>query len=29
MKQADIEKLLYGPLPYRQYRHADGSWEGW
>ncbi len=29
VKARDIEKLPYEPLPYRQYRHADGSWKGW
>ena len=29
VKAGDIEKLPYEPLPYRQYRHADGSWKGW
>ena len=29
VKKADIEALPYEPLPYRQYRHADGSWKGW
>ena len=29
VKEADIEKLPYEPLPYRQYRHHDGSWKGW
>lgn len=29
VKEADIEKLPYEPLPYRQYRYVDGSWKGW
>ena len=29
VKEADIAKLPYQPLPYRQYRHEDGSWKGW
>ena len=29
VKEADIAQLPYEPLPYRQYRHADGSWKGW
>ena len=29
VKEADIAKLPYEPLPYREYRHADGSWKGW
>lgn len=29
VKVADIADLPYEPLPYRQYRHADGSWKGW
>ncbi|MDA0336222.1 MAG: hypothetical protein O2782_13740 [bacterium] len=29
VKTQDIENLPYEPLPYRQYRHADGSWKGW
>ena len=29
VKEREIEKLPYEPLPYRQYRHADGSWKGW
>ncbi|MBI4531017.1 MAG: mandelate racemase/muconate lactonizing enzyme family protein [Candidatus Latescibacteria bacterium] len=29
VKEADIVKLPYESLPYRQYRHADGSWKGW
>ena len=29
VKEADIAKLPYRPMPYRQYRHADGSWKGW
>jgi len=29
VKEQDIAKLPYEPLPYRQYRHADGSWKGW
>ena len=29
VKEADIAKLPYEPLPYRQYRHFDGSWKGW
>ncbi len=29
VKARDIEKLPYEPLPFRQYRHADGSWKGW
>ena len=26
---ADLAGLPYEPLPYRQYRHEDGSWKGW
>ncbi len=29
VKEADIRDLPYEPLPYRQYRHEDGSWKGW
>lgn len=29
VKAQDIEGLPYEPMPYRQYRHADGSWKGW
>jgi galactonate dehydratase len=29
VKEADIQALDYSPLPYRQYRHGDGSWKGW
>jgi len=29
VKEADIADLPYQPLPYRQYRHTDGSWKGW
>ena len=29
VKEADIAKLPYRPMSYRQYRHADGSWKGW
>lgn len=29
VKEQDIAALPYEPMPYRQYRHADGSWKGW
>ena len=29
VKESDIANLTYEALPYRQYRHADGSWKGW
>ena len=29
VKEADIAKMSYEPMAYRQYRHADGSWKGW
>ncbi len=29
VKEPDIAKLPYQPYPFRQYRHADGSWKGW
>ena len=29
VKESDLDNLPYEPLPYRQYRHADGSWKGW
>ncbi|MAE62379.1 MAG: hypothetical protein CMJ49_13615 [Planctomycetaceae bacterium] len=29
VKEQDIAKLPYEPMPYRQYRHDDGSWKGW
>ena len=29
VKEADLAKLPYEPLAYRQYRYADGSWKGW
>jgi galactonate dehydratase len=29
VKEADLAKLPYEPLAYRQYHHADGSWKGW
>ncbi len=29
VKLQDIESLPYEPMPYRQYRHEDGSWKGW
>ncbi len=28
VKEADIAKLPYEPMVYRQYRHEDGSWKG-
>ena len=28
VKESDLDGLPYEPLPYRQYRHADGSWKG-
>ena len=29
VKEQDIAKMDYQPLPFRQYRHEDGSWKGW
>ena len=29
VKEADIARLPYEPMAYRQYRHEDGSWKGW
>ncbi len=29
VKEADIAKLPFQPMAFRQYRHADGSWKGW
>lgn len=29
VKESDIAKMPYEPMPYRQYRHSDGSWKGW
>ena len=29
VKESDLDDLPYEPLPYRQYRHTDGSWKGW
>jgi galactonate dehydratase len=29
VKEQDIAGLPYVPMPYRQYRYADGSWKGW
>lgn len=30
VKEADVAKLPYDQrMPFRQYRHADGSWKGW
>ena len=29
VKEQDLEKLRYEALPFRQYRHSDGSWKGW
>ncbi len=29
IKEQDLARLPYEPLPYRQYRHMDGSWKGW
>ncbi|MAE66277.1 MAG: D-galactonate dehydratase [Phycisphaeraceae bacterium] len=29
VKEVDIASLKYEPMPYREYRHADGSWKGW
>ena len=29
VKEADIAKLPFTPMAYRQYRHGDGSWKGW
>jgi len=29
VKEADIARMPYEPMPYRQYRHEDGSWKGW
>ncbi|MAE18149.1 hypothetical protein CMK12_04290 [Candidatus Poribacteria bacterium] len=29
VKEQNIAGFPYEPLPYRQYRHADGSWKGW
>ena len=29
VKEADLAKLPYEPMPFRQYRHEDGSWKGW
>ena len=29
VKTQEIEGLPYEPMPYREYRHGDGSWKGW
>ncbi len=29
IKEQQIESMAYEPMPYRQYRHQDGSWKGW
>lgn len=29
VKEKDIAKMPYHSLPFRQYRHEDGSWKGW
>jgi len=29
VKEADVARLPYEPMVYRQYRHEDGSWKGW
>lgn len=29
VKEPDIEAMPYVTMPYRQYRHEDGSWKGW
>lgn len=29
VKEPDLAKLPYEPLPFRDYRHSDGSWKGW
>jgi len=29
VKEQQLESLPYEPMPYRQYRHEDGSWKGW
>lgn len=29
VKEQDLARLACEPLPYRQYRHSDGSWKGW
>lgn len=29
IKELDLARLPYEPLPYRQYRYGDGSWKGW
>jgi len=29
VKESDLAAMPYEPLPYRQYRHEDGSWKGW
>ncbi len=29
VKEADIARATYTPMPFRQYRHEDGSWKGW
>lgn len=29
VKEQDLTRLACEPLPYRQYRHSDGSWKGW
>ena len=29
VKEADIATMPYERMPYRQYRHDDGSWKGW
>ena len=29
VKEDDIAKMTYEPMPYRQYRYEDGSWKGW
>jgi galactonate dehydratase len=29
VKEQDLCKYPYEPMPFRQYRYADGSWKGW
>ncbi len=29
VKEQDLAEMEYQPLPFRQYRHEDGSWKGW
>ena len=29
IRESDIAQMAYEPMPFREYRHEDGSWKGW